>query len=166
MRLAVFVLVLACPLAHADEDWGALRYLVGNWTGEGGGGPGQGSGWFSFQPDVQGKVLVRKNHSEYPATNGQQPTVHDDLMIVYREPDSTGERGIHAIYFDNEDHIIRYTVTMFGDKVIFTSDAAIGPRYRLTYTRAGSDGLRIKFEIAPPSRDFTTYLEAGAKRAK
>ncbi len=160
------MLLLACPLVHAQDDWGSLRYLIGNWTGEGGGGPGQGTGWFSFQVDLQGKVLVRKNHSEFPATKDRPASAHDDLMIVYRESDSYGERGIHAIYFDNEEHVIHYTVTMFGEKVIFTSDPAPGPRYRLTYSREGSDGVRLKFEIAPPSRDFSVYLEASAKRAK
>jgi hypothetical protein len=167
MRLVVFVFLLLCPCLHADEDWGALRYLIGNWVGEGGGGPGQGSGSFSFLPDVQGKVLVRRNHSEYPAANGRQASVHDDLMIVYRESDESAEGALRAIFFDNEQHVIRYNVTMFGDRIVFTSEAVrSAPRYRFTYTRVSTDGLRIKFEIAPPGKDFATYIEASARRAK
>jgi hypothetical protein len=168
MRLVVFVfLLLLCPCVYADEDWGALRYLIGNWTGEGGGGPGQGSGSFSFQPDVQGKVLVRRNHAEYPAANGRQASTHDDLMIVYRESDESAEGALRAIFFDNEQHVIRYNVTMFGDKIVFTSETVrSAPRYRFTYTRVATDALRIKFEIAPPSKDFATYIEAGARRTK
>ena len=167
MRLVVFVLFLLCPCLHAEEDWGALRYLIGNWIGEGGGGPGQGIGSFSFQPDVQGKVLVRRSRAEYPATKDRQAFVHDDLMIVYRESDANADGSLHAIFFDNEQHVIRYNVTMFGDKIIFTSEPVrSAPRYRFTYTRVSADALRIKFEIAPPGKDFATYIEAAARRAK
>jgi hypothetical protein len=168
MRLApIAILLLLCPLLHADNDWGALQFLIGNWTGEGGGGPGQGTGSFSFQPDVQGKVLVRRNHSEYPAAKDRPAVVHDDLMIVYRESDESAEGALRAIFFDNEQHVIRYIVTMFGDKVVFTSEPSRGaPRYRFTYTRVPADALRIKFEIAPPGKDFATYIEAAAHRAR
>ena len=168
MRLApIAILLLLCPLLHADDDWGALQFIIGSWTGEGGGGPGQGTGSFSFQPDVQGKVLVRRNHSEYPAAKDRPAVVHDDLMIVYRESDESAEGALRAIFFDNEQHVIRYAVTMFGDKVVFTSEANRGaPRYRFTYTRVSADALRIKFEIAPPGKDFATYIEAGARRAR
>ena len=37
--LLAFILALA---AAASEDWGPVQFLVGHWTGEGGGGPGQG----------------------------------------------------------------------------------------------------------------------------
>src|SRR5260370_41035706 len=56
---------------------------------------------------------------------------------------------------------------MFGDRIVFTSEAARGtPRYRFTYTRVSADALRIKFEIAPPGKDFATYIEAGATKAQ
>jgi hypothetical protein len=167
MRLVVLMVLLLSPCLHADDDWGALRYLVGNWVGEGGGGPGQGTGSFSFQPDVQGRVLVRRNHAEYPAAKDRPAAAHDDLMIVYRDSEEGAEGGLRAIFFDNEQHVIRYNVTMFGDKIVFTSEATRGaPRYRFTYTRVSADALRIKFEIAPPGKDFATYIEAGARRAK
>jgi hypothetical protein len=36
------------------------------------------------------------------------------------------------------------------------------PRYRMTYTSAGPD--LIKFQIAPPGKDFAGYIEATARR--
>lgn len=62
---------------------------MGSWTGTGNGDPGKGAGGFSLKPDLQGSVLVRKSHSEYPATQGRPATVHDDLMIVYAEQGHT-----------------------------------------------------------------------------
>jgi hypothetical protein len=39
------------------------------------------------------------------------------------------------------------------DSAGFVSEAsADAPRYRLTYVRAGSDELNLKFEIAPPGK--------------
>src|SRR5260370_38219996 len=56
---------------------------------------------------------------------------------------------------------------MFGDRIVFTSEAARGtPRYRFTYTRVSADALRIKLEIAPPGKDVVTYNEGGEQRGE
>jgi hypothetical protein len=168
MRYLVFlVLLIAASAADKTGGWGPLDSLVGDWVGEGGGGPGQGNGSFSFKPDLQGKVLVRKNRAEYPATKDRAAAVHEDLMVVYREP---SDGGLRAIYFDSEGHTIRYEVRGAGDgsEAVFVSgEEAAAPRYRLTYTRVGQDRMKIKFEIAPPGKpgQFVTYIEAGARRA-
>jgi len=154
--------------ANKQAGWGAVQYLVGDWTGEGGGEPGQGNGSFSFKPDLQGKILVRKNRAEYPATKDRAAFVHEDLMVVYRGAPDT---GLRAIYFDSEGHAIQYEVQApaDGSAVVFVSGAeASAPRYRLTYTRVDQDHVKIKFEIAPSGRpeQFASYIEAGARRAK
>jgi hypothetical protein len=167
MRSLLLGVLLLCPIACFAEDWGALQYLIGNWTGEGNGTPGQGSGSFSFTPDLQGRILVRKNRAEYPATKDKQAFAHDDLMIVYRDPDESSEGALRATYFDSEGHVIRYSVAMFGDRIVFTSEPSrSAPQYRFTYTREGADAVKIKFEIAPPGKGFTTYIEAGARRSR
>lgn len=146
------------------EDWGPLQFLAGHWTGEGSGQPGQGAGSFSFASDVQGKVLVRKSFAEYPPANGKPAFRHDDLMVVYRDETS---RDFRAIYFDNEDHVIQYWVKPADGVVVFQSQGPrTAPRYRLTYTSAGADRLKIQFEIAPPGKDFVPYIEATAHRDK
>src|SRR5260370_40721078 len=61
-----------------DDPWDPFRFLIGDWVGEG--KEGQGSGYFSLTPDLQGKVLVRKNHAELPAANGRPAAVHANLM--------------------------------------------------------------------------------------
>jgi len=148
------------------SDWAPLEYLLGDWVGEGGGQPGQGTGEFSFHPDLQNRVLVRKNYAAYPPTKDRPGFRHDDLMVVYREPDSALPR---ALYFDSEGHVIHYSVTASSDQktIEFVSDALpSSPRYRLTYVKTGSDTLTLRFEIAPPGKpdSFSTYIEAKAKR--
>jgi hypothetical protein len=144
------------------QDWGPVQFLVGNWVGEGGGQPGQGTGVFSFSPDLQGKILVRKNFAEYPAASGRPAFRHDDLMIVYRDE---ATHGLRATYFDSEEHVIPYTVKASEGGVIFVSEGApSSTRFRMTYTSTGKDTLKIKFEIAAPGKEFAPYIEAAAHR--
>jgi hypothetical protein len=57
-----------CGLAAQADRWKGFQFLIGEWTGGGGGSStGQGSATFSFHLDVDGKVLMRRNHAEYPA---------------------------------------------------------------------------------------------------
>jgi hypothetical protein len=154
--------------APEDDAWEPFRFLVGDWTGEGGGEPGKGSGQFSFAWDLGGKVLVRRNRADFPAAGGRPAFTHEDLMVVYR-----ADRGnpSKAIYFDNEGHVINYAIAFSDDKrtLTFLSDAApAAPRFRLTYTKGEEHSMGIKFEIAPPGKPdgFKTYLEGNARRQK
>jgi hypothetical protein len=83
-------------------------------------------------------------------------------MVIYREKD-----GPRAIYFDNEGHVIRYGVVSTPDSVSFVSDSLpTAPRYRLTYTKGGTDRVAIAFDIAPPNApgSFSRYIQAAAHR--
>ena len=150
----------------SEHAWTALHALLGRWVGEGEGGPGEGTGWFSFTPDVQEQVLVRKNHADYPATADRPAFSHDDLMIIYRDSPA---KELRAIYFDNEGHVIHYTVTVLegGRTIQFLSAVSpSSPGYRLTYNLTSRNTLTLTFEIAPPGMPptFSTYIEARAQR--
>jgi hypothetical protein len=149
--------------AAADDPWSEFRFLLGEWVGEG--KPGQGSGRFTLAEELQGKVLVRRNHAELPAAAGRPAANHDDLMVIYREPD-----GKHkASYFDSEGHVIQYTVAPSTDRqsLVFLSDPQpAAPGFRLTYTKEKEGTVAVKFEIAPPGKPegFKTYLEGKVRR--
>jgi hypothetical protein len=160
-------LVIAGPGAAADDDtWSAYRFLLGDWVGDGDGAPGKGSGGFTLAPQLGGKILVRKNRAEYPAANGRPASVHEDLMVI--EP--PGKDGTaRATFWDNEGHVIHYTVTPTegGRGLIFLSDTAPAqPRFRLIYATGEKDTVSLKFEIAPPGKAdaFKTYIEAKCRR--
>jgi len=162
----LFPLSIATIAQETVSGWAPFVYLLGDWVGEGGGQPGQGSGEFSFRPDLQDHILVRKNYATYPPTKDRPGFRHDDLMVIYRE---SGGAPPKAIYFDSEGHVIRYSITASsGQKTVeFVSEAlSSSPRYRLTYVMTGGDTLTLKFEIAPPGKPdtFATYSEAKARR--
>ena len=64
-------LLLLSNTSRAQESakaWASFEYLIGDWVGEGEGQPGQGTGGFTFLPDLQNHILVRKSYAAYPAT--------------------------------------------------------------------------------------------------
>ena len=169
--VGVVGLLLASLSAMAEESKVSealkpLRFLVGDWTGKGGSKAEQGMGAFSFQFEVQGTVLVRRNVADYPAT-AQRPAVHhEDLMVIYSDPQT---KGLQAMYFDNEPHVIHYAVEVSrdGDSVTFVSDESSNqPRFRLSYRRMGDGTVAGKFEIAAPGKsdEFANYMEWTAQR--
>jgi hypothetical protein len=139
---------------------------VGDWTGEGKGSPGSGAGTSSFQFDLQEQVLVRRSHSEYPASGGRPATVHDDLMVIYPGP---GNEQAHASYFDNEGHVIEYAATWSaaGDVLTLVSKpAATVPQFRLIYKKVDAQTLEVAFEMSPPGQAgaFKPYVSGRLRR--
>ncbi len=142
---------------------GKYAMLLGSWQGEGSGTPGQGGGTFSFAYDLDQKIIVRKSHSVYPATKDKPKIVHDDLLVVY--PD-TGNAPDQAIYFDNEGHVIRYTVSFTGqDTIVFTGEKMPNaPVFRLSYEKIDQRLVNVKFEYSMDGVAFKTYVEGRSKR--
>ena len=157
------VLFSAPPLwcqSTADTSWKKLEFLQGKWTGVAGEKDtpqGAGQGGFSFEPELNRKIIVRRNHAGY--TSGTQ---HDDLMVIYLDAPDNAPR---AIYFDTEGHVIRYNLTFPAtNKAVFESDGTQpGPRFRLSYSLDGPS-LNGKFEVAPPGSEYKPYLSWIAKK--
>ncbi len=167
--ISILILALFSQQITAQQpsiNWDKWNFLIGEWVGEGNGQPGQGSGSFTFKTDLDGKILVRKSHTDFPATADRPAAVHNDLMCIYL--DYTGSAA-KAIYFDNEGHVIHYGINYSEKSIVFTSDIIPNTaRFRLSYTLISSDTLNIKFEFASPQtpEDFKTYLEGKSMRKK
>ncbi len=166
---ALLVAALAAapaPAAGAEtrsaDPWAPLRFLVGTWKSEGGGGkPGDAvGGGFTFTLELDGKVAVRRGRAEYAPREGQaKGTVHEDLTVI--EP---RKNGFEALYWDNEGHRIRYRVRSEAGTVIFESEPGPGPRFRLVYARRGADVVEVAFSIAAPGKEFRPYVTGLARR--
>ena len=151
------VMLLLCWVTPAQQpapspNWDAWKFLIGQWVGEGTGDVGEGVGYFTFEPDLNGKVLIRKNHAEYPATKDRAAYSHDDLMIVFADPATKQTR---AFYTDSEGHVIHYSAT-------FSTDGNT-----LTFLRTKPDRMALIFEIASPDQPdkFHKFIDATVRKS-
>lgn len=170
--LAASLCLAAAPAAPAPaaaaartDPWAPLRFLVGTWKTEGGGGkPGEvAGGGFTFSIDLDGKVAIRRGRAEVaPGTAGGKVAIHEDLTVI-----SPKGKGLQAWYWDNEGHVIRYAVRSEAGIVIFESEAGgPGPRFRLAYARRGTDQVEITFSTAMPGKPFTPHVSGLARRVR
>jgi hypothetical protein len=169
-KFLTVILFLICGISISGQQttggWEKWKYLIGEWVGEGNGQPGQGEGSFSFQTDLDGKILVRKNHTVFPETAKYAAKVHDDLLYVYS---ASRDGSQEAIYFDNEGNTIKYNVSLTGNSIVMTSEkSSSSPRFRLSYIKIDDKSVNIIFEMAQPDAPeaFRTYLEGKAFKVK
>ena len=159
---------LTIPVFHAqaqniDSLWRPFTFLVGEWTGDGKGTPGQSSGAASFSFDLEKHVLVRRNHTLFPPMNGRPASAHEDLLTIYYEQGT----GMRALYADNEGHVIHYAVRAAGDTIEFLGDKnPTVPRFRLLYIRTGDRSADVCFDMAMPNAPeaFGRYLSGGTRK--
>jgi hypothetical protein len=165
----VFTLLLVATCARAQSpppSWGALDRLVGTWVADSGSGGRPGAairGGETWQRDLDGRVLVRRDFSEYPATADRPARRHEGFTMI--APAAGGRLTAHS--YDNEGHVIEYEVAVSDTAIVFTSRAVpSAPRFRLTYRPAGP-GYDVLFEIAPPgpADAFRPYVKGRLHRA-
>jgi hypothetical protein len=166
LALLVLLLPVVCAAQqNRSAPWTKFQFMLGSWNAAGSGSPGKGAGEFSFTFDPQNRVIVRRSHTDYPATAGRPAFAHDDLMIIYADE----QQLFRADYYDNEGHVIRYAVEFSPDEntCTFVSDVSPSqPRFRLVYRKIKDGELGITFDIAPPGspNNFKTYVEGTAQR--
>ncbi len=145
----------------SNDNW---SWIMGKWIGEGSGQPGQGGGTFSFSYDLDKNIIVRKSHSEYPATANNPAIIHEDLMIIDLDPNGNASK---AIYFDNENHTIHYQISYSDKTITLTSEKVENtPIFRLVYTLLDNETVNTKFEMSRDGSNFSTYIEGKSKKMK
>jgi hypothetical protein len=158
----IFIGMAISVFGQQKITWNKWSWILGEWIGEGAGQPGQGAGTFSFGLELEKNILVRKSHSEYPASENKPKVIHDDLMIVYPDPSGSVTR---AIYFDNEGHTINYTVEYSEKSIVMTSDKIPnGPIFRLTYTLLENQIVDTKFEMSQDGVKYMVYVEGKSRK--
>jgi len=171
MKVALLIssLLVCSQMLMAQQPGGldSVKSLLGKWVGEGGGQPGQGNGYFTFESDLGNQVVVRKNHAEYPVTKDRPAFIHDDLMVIYVD---AGTKQLRAFYADSEGHAINYLITVSsnGKNIVFLSDPRdSGPHYRLTFLMTNPNQMDLTFELTAPDKpdQFRKYVEARMHKA-
>ena len=163
LTAALLIATVTC-FGQKSTTWDNWNWLLGEWKGEGGGQPGQGEGTFSFSFDLDKKIIVRNSHSEYPAIANNPEVIHDDLMIIYLDTISNPTK---AIYFDNEGHIINYSIIYTDNSIVMTGDKTSNALvFRLTYTLLEKDRMNTKFEMSQDGEHFFTYVEGKSVKMK
>ncbi len=161
LAIALIGFVSICN-GQQTGTWDNWHWLIGEWQGDGAGDPGQGNGTFSFSFSLDSNILIRKSHTEFPASQGRPAAKHDDLMIVYS--DQTGN-PTRAIYFDNEKHTISYSITYSDRSIVLTGDKIPDtPVFRLVYTLLDNNTVNTRFEMSRDGVNFTPYIEGKSKR--
>jgi len=168
-QVLIIVLLLAVSQgaqAQSQTSLDSLKVLIGKWTGEGQSEVGTGGGYFSFEASLKDKVLIRKNHAEYPATKDRATVIHEDLMIVYVDE---AAKKLRAFYTDSEGNTINYLITVSDDQrtITFASDQRDpGPRYRLTYVLIQPDQIALTFEVASPDKpdQFRKFIDGRVRK--
>ena len=171
--LILLTIALQLSLCVADAqpktvapNWAAWQFMQGKWVGEGSSELGAGSGYFTFEPDLQNKAWIRRNTAEYPATKDRPKYTHEDVMVVYFDQDVQQTR---AFYYDTEGHVIHYTATwsIDGRTVTLLGDAAPNsPRYRLTYVEGAPGHMSVTLEMAQPGKpeEFRQIVEGKVRK--
>ncbi|HEY1551485.1 MAG TPA: hypothetical protein VGG28_26835 [Kofleriaceae bacterium] len=157
IRKLSFIALLAAPATAApvlDPALVPLQKLVGTWQGND--AEHHTTGGFTFEPDLGGKVLIRRSTNDGPKVH------HEDVMIVFATP-----AGLRASYWDNEGHVINYAVAITGDRVeMLSDDVANQPRFKLTNDVHGDDDT-IDFFMKPPgAAEFQHYVGGTVHRTK
>ena len=144
-----------------------LSFLMGTWEAKTINNPAIAAGGsYTFRTELNGHILARHSTSNSAACKGPADfdCEHGDLLYVYS--DAPGQ-PLRAIYFDNEGHVIHYTVTAPapGSAEFLSDPARRGPQFRLLYQLKGAI-MSGKFQIRMPGeQDWHSYLEwSGTKK--
>ena len=81
----------------------SLNFLLGHWQALS--KPGEPTGEFRFESQLQSKIIVRTNNADYAATSERPAFRHEDLMVIYCDE----SKNLLADYYDSEGHIIHYS---------------------------------------------------------
>jgi hypothetical protein len=172
MKLTKLALLLCClPMAAqtapsaAPASFKSLSFLEGTWearTAEN--GAVKASGLYAFKSELGGHVLARHSSTD-PNCKGPASfdCAHGDLLYIFQDGEG---QPLKAIYFDNEGHVIHYTVTTpTPTSAVFLSEPGPGPQFRLVYELKDAS-MNGKFQMQMPGQsEWRSYLEwSGAKK--
>ena len=161
----LFILCCASVSAQSPAPFARLNFLMGTWnakTTQQGSAAATVLGTYTFQTDLSGTVITRTSSADSCKGPGSFDCQHRDLLMIYSD---MGDPILHALYADNEGHVLHYDITTPDANTAVFLASTPGPKFRLTYHLEGGV-MSGKFQIeAPGSTEFKSYLEwSGTKK--
>lgn len=164
--LGALLLVSPVSAQSTADPFASLSFLLGTWNARAVNNPSVvASGTYSFRAELNRHIIAR--HTIRADCKGPEDfnCQHGDLLYIYAD---ASDQPLRAIYFDNEGHVIHYSVsTPTSTTAEFISDrVASGPQFRLIYELQGGV-MNGKFQIRmPESREWKSYLEWTGSRSE
>jgi hypothetical protein len=156
-----FFLAPYVPAQSKPDPFAALSFLLGTWEAKTVNNPSvTSSGTYAFRTELNGHILARHSFKDSSGCKGPSDfnCEHGDLLYIYS--DAPGQ-PLRAIYFDNEGHVIHYTVNVTDAMTaeLISDSAQPGPQFRLLYELKGKI-MSGKFQIRlPGQQQWKSYLE-------
>jgi len=170
VRLLMLAVLCVTALAPASANaqplplrgqLAGLAFLLGDWSNGRGvvaETGGTSTGRSSFTAEVDGTVLLRRDHTDLFDKAGKAAGGFDQMMWIYAEGGT-----LHADYADDR-HVIHYTsAAVTPDRsVTFTSAAQPGaPQFQLSYVLQSPTTLDVTFAIKPPAAPAWQIIAKG-----
>ena len=166
LMLALSAVAQNTPQPHSDP-FQPISFLVGTWEARTINNPSVTAvGAYTFRTELNGHIVARHSIGDTAKCEGPADfnCEHSDMLYIYA--DAPGQ-PLHAIYFDNEGHVIHYAVTApTPTSAEFLSDPQQrGPQFRLFY-ELKDKVMSGKFQMRMPGQpDWKSYLEwTGSKK--
>lgn len=162
--LFIFAFVPVSLFAQAPASFAGFGFLLGTWSAS---SSAQGSagatvfGNYTFQADLGGTVITRTGSPDSCKGPTAFDCQHHDLLTIYQD---VGDPVPHALYADNEGHVLHYDISFPDAKTAVFLTSAPGPKFRLMYHLEGGV-MTGKFQMEPPgATEFKSYLEWSGTR--
>lgn len=157
-------------LPDGSGKWKPIRFLLGDWSGEGTGFGRRSSVLHTYEFILQEQFIHSRTIAKFePESRDAEGEVHEDWgffsydpqrqTIVFREFLSEGYVNAHFLE----------TVEPPTDTLVFSSEScegAGGMRVRLTIRVTGQDEYEMALELAQPEGEFDTCQTVTMKRVK
>jgi len=163
--LFLFAFISVRLVAQAPAPLAGFDFLLGTWgaaTNAQGSAGATSFGNYTFQGDLGGTVITRTGSADSCKGPVSFDCQHHDLLTIYRD---MGDATPHALYADNEGHVLHYDISFPDARTAIFLTTAPGPKFRLVYHLEGGV-MTGKFQIEPPgATEFKSYLEwSGTKK--
>jgi hypothetical protein len=174
MRKLVLLLLLVPSFlfgqtSRKDSIWLPLKPFIGEWSGEGGGGPGQGKYERSYQSVLNKNFIEIRNKSTFqPTDKNPKGEVHEDLGYFSYDK---GLKKFKLRQYHIEGFVNEYVLDSISPNkktLVFLTyeieNIPKGFKAKETYRILSENEIEETFELAEPGKPFEIYSKVLLKR--